>query len=385
MNTSKKGIGGFEWIGLIVIFLIGLGAWLVGFLGPHKEISNYIGQHQFAIMKADNEAEKAMLYIEQSAKIAAQQAAYDFSLRGGYYAPTDCGTFKNANVWAVIDKSTNEIKECYPGREIDKNFLETFGEILGRYLVKYPDADIPAGAYSYKFDSGYIIGNSYEKIRFDIVPQTFVVKPKIKTPAPELVQKPTTIAVTSTPTEIYQKALASDIPKIINEQQGSTTTPNIEVVKKYHPEVWTQYIELCKKMSEIDKENYQPGVCKSPRIKCCISSAYRSLAYDTKIKKGKGALQGPHPFGVALDIYVSRDVNEQIKWARFAVDESQLFTRGAIYPGSDHIHLDLMPRKGVYAVKYWIGSGAVTLASGNDLNQLVSEAKKNEKLKPYFT
>ena len=178
-------------------------------------------------------------------------------------------------------------------------------------------------------------------------------------------QKQTT---TIDPKTIYKESLAQELPQIPKVTMKSK--PDVKTIEEYHPEVLNQYAQLCKEMKAVDASDNPPGVCKGTPVKCCIKSGYRDPDYNKKIR---GASSSPHMYALALDIHVGNDINEQLKWAKTA---SNFFTRVGIYPGSSHIHVDLMPLKGQFATSYWIGSGGKTLVTASDMNQLETQARK---------
>lgn len=346
MIRNKRGIG-LEWYLLIVAFFLGIAAYYVNFyFSPHKIIGNYIGQYQFSILKANNEAEKALFYVDQSAKYALQQTVYDLADKGGYNEPA-CGYFQGASIWASIEKDKNElkIKKCQPSeQDVLDNFLSFFDEKLNLYLANYPEAFIP-GSYDYEVrDDLEVIGEAAENLAIDIVPEGFAAKP-------------------------IQVAIG-EIPPILREPMKGN--PDIETIKLMHPEVWEKYVELCKTMGATDILGNPPGSCKFTLKQCCITSGYRHPVYN---KEEKGARNSPHQYGVALDIHIGRGQEEQLKWVR-VIEANKLFTRVGIYPASTHIHIDTMPLQEPFATPFWIGHKGKTLEKAYALAELEDKARK---------
>lgn len=334
---------------LVIISLVILINLYIVLLSKNEPLKYPIGQRQFDLLRYYIKAESALFYIDQSAKYSLQQAAYDLAKNGGQYEAT-CGAYFGANIWVL-----NEGKNCYPtDEEIKNNLQKHFEENFYEYLANHPTAYIPT-SYEYVLsDDMEIIGKPTDKIVIDIVPEDF---------SPSQVK-----LITTDTNEIYKQALTKQIPQILKVPMKSN--PDIETIKLYHPEVWMQYTELCKKMGATSLIlGNPPGVCTSTRTKCCITSGYRHPFYNKEIG---GATNSPHQYGTALDIYVG-NVEEQLKWAKEA---SNLFTRVGIYPVSDHIHVDLMPKQGDFATTYWIGDKGKTILATNDINQLENEARK---------
>ena len=131
----------------------------------------WIGIKQFEILKTYQKAEKALFYIDQSAKYSAQQAIYELGQKGGH-VNSDCGTYLGYAVWATFDENKN-LKECYP-ENVEENFKIKFNQNLNDYLINYNNIEsnnviMPLNSYyidlSGKLD---IIGRAKEKLSLDI-------------------------------------------------------------------------------------------------------------------------------------------------------------------------------------------------------------------------
>ena len=228
----KKGFA-IHWLTIIIGILLAFGI-LFYFGKPGRPATGkFIGEFQLNLIKNFQNGEKALLYIDQSAKYALQQAIYDLASQGGYYEHP-CGAFSDVSVWAVIE-GQGEIKECYPSKEnVKQSFLGLFNDSLGEYLANYPDAYIPAD-YTYQInDNLELIGKATDNIVIKIVSKDYEFKPE---------------QVKGTPSEIYQKAAVSEIgqPLLVpmSKKDGKV---DIETIQNYHPGVWSQYLELCRKI-----------------------------------------------------------------------------------------------------------------------------------------
>jgi len=334
---------------LILAILIGLGTFFYHYALNENPVSgDYIGDVQLNIMKNFQNAEKSLFYIDQSAKYSAQQALQQMADEGILYEP-ECGSFNGINALAVITKKDADFdtKECaLDDKKLNDNFLKYFNDSFRNYIGNYPDVYLP-DSYEYEIKGNELIGKAKENIVIQIIPEGFEVKPEI---------------TSTNPNEIYQQVSSGEIPN--KPLVAMKSNPDIDTIKQYHPEVWVQYTELCKKMGA------SPGVCKFLKTKCCITSGYRHPAYN---KEKSGAANSPHQYGTALDIYVGKGKAEQLKWAD-AADE--LFTRIGIYPRDTHIHIDLMPPKGEYKLKYWIGHEGTVLERANSFAELQSKATR---------
>ena len=348
MMIFKKGLS-IHWLALILGIALGVGSFVYYYIITEKPVTgNYIGEFQLNLVNNFQKADRVLLYIDQSAKYAAYQTAYDLAQKGGFYYDSECGNFLGYNMWFKNEDGQGlKIKDCYPNENIVRiNFLNLFDDKLGDYLADYRSEFIP-GSYDYEVNGALEIkGTSKEDVVIDIINEKSSAK----------ATKSTKIITTSKP-----PTSAIGILKI-----PMKSNPDVETVKEYHLEVWEKYVELCKRMGII-----APGPCKSSPTKCCITSAYRHPAYN---KKEDGARNSAHQYAMALDIYVG-STKEQLRWVR-EIDKSKLFNRAAIYPYQNDIHVDMMPLEGEYAVSFWIGDKGRTIATASNVDEL--EKKLNQ-------
>ena len=352
---NKKGILNIHWLAIIFAFFVAIGTFFYYLIiSQNQPLGDYIGDFQLNLIRNFQTGDDVLLYIDQSAKYTLQRTIFGLASNGGFYSQSECGSFGGANIWAVIEKESKIGKECYPNEDsLNKNFKNYFDNILSDYLASYPDAYIPI-SYEYELkDNLEIVGKAKENLEIGIAQKGFA---------------PNAAKVTSDSGEIYRQSLTKEIPQILKVPMKSN--PDIETIKQYHPEVWSQYAELCKKMGAVDIFGSPPGACKSTLTKCCITSGYRHPAYNKEIG---GVGNSPHQYGVAIDIYVGKSLQEQLRWARAA---SNYFTRVGIYPSQNDIHVDLMPLRGAFQTAYWIGSKGTTLATASNMDQLEKEAIK---------
>lgn len=351
---KKKGFG-LEWYLLIVAFFLGVVAYYIDFyFAPHKIIDNYIGEYQFLLMKTNSKAEKAIFYIDQSAKYSSPQAAYELAKKGGL-SESDCGNYYGYSVW--LNKEGHVLKNCNPSeQDIIDNFAEIFDAELLKYLEIYPNALIPAD-YNYEFGGSLEIDAiSKKNLEIDIVPDKFVFKPAI---------------TSKNPAEIYSQSQLQ-VPELLRAPAKKGV--DIDTIRQYHPEVLIQYAELCKLMGAVDKFGNPPGICGEKRVKCCITSGYR---HPSKNEATKGAApNSAHLYGLALDLWVG-SFNEQIRWAK-QIEKAKLFTRVIVYSNSPHLHIDLMPLKGEYTTFFLIlDENGKTIASASSSSELEAKAKES--------
>ena len=177
MIASKKGLG-LEWYFLIVAFFLGIIVYIVSIYGPHKIMDNYIGEYQFSILKASNEAEAAAFYIQEAADQSLHQSIYDLAQDGGIseldvngnLVKHKCGKSNGAYVWHDIKKDTSGLVDsCFDENNLNENMKYHFNKNLNAYMAIYP-ADIPAGNYDYTVKGSLeVIGMAKRPLVFEII------------------------------------------------------------------------------------------------------------------------------------------------------------------------------------------------------------------------
>lgn len=93
-----------------------------------------IGENQYSILRSTQEAENAMLYVDQSAKMALQQSIYDLGKK-----QIGCSVYGGYALW-----NTQE-QDCFPDQE--KEFKRIFSKKMDAFLVNYPNTQIPLSNY----------------------------------------------------------------------------------------------------------------------------------------------------------------------------------------------------------------------------------------------
>jgi hypothetical protein len=124
-KLNKKGL--LFNISLVIITIIVLTTALIA-LGQLTSFREGIGARAFEIVQLYQEAEKRLFYVDQSAKLSAQQAAYDLAQKGGFFNETLCVLYRDFAVWATADPSIS----CYP-----INYKEDFKRILNNNMKNY--------------------------------------------------------------------------------------------------------------------------------------------------------------------------------------------------------------------------------------------------------
>ncbi len=177
MINSKKS----QWL------MYGLIAGLVGAIivmivySAGKNEFNIIGDSSLAMLGASKTAEKALLYIDQSAKYSLQQAAYDLAKSGGIseerdivlgepFVPYECGRYYGSYVWLEIkkDKGADLEKDCFDESLARPNLEYGFDNKLNKFLANYLEI-IPTSNYDYEFKGNLeVLGIAKEPIKINL-------------------------------------------------------------------------------------------------------------------------------------------------------------------------------------------------------------------------
>jgi len=121
-----------------------------------------IGERQAQIFNLYQQAEKALFYIDQSAKLSAYQSVYDLGQKGGFENQSDCGIYHNYNFWK------DETGECLP-ENIKSNFTAIFNENLDDYASLYSGASIPFDNYDLELKNNLeILGKAKSQLQIGV-------------------------------------------------------------------------------------------------------------------------------------------------------------------------------------------------------------------------
>ena len=318
-----------------------------------------IGDRQMRLIRTYQSGESALLYVDVAARSAFDEGVYELAKNGGYNSISKCGHYSGANVWAdlTINGKDKKIEECYPEKNNGEEFLEDnaknlIDKNLKRRLSYYTDKYISVD-YDYSIIEGSDIlnleGTPKEDIQIKISSEGYYdsyYDEEVKAGSLE---------------EEYNEASSeesenAECPLNKGIQPRSKGSQDIGVVKACHPEVLKKYRQLC----SMTVGNI-PGPCSEGYTKCCISSAYRDSERNYAVG---GAKRSYHQKAMALDIHVSRNIREQVKWACIA--EKIGFTGIGVYTTKSIIHVDTRSQR-----YYYVEKGGYFGRSG--INQIAEE------------
>ena len=158
----------------------------IGFVNDLKTKDEFpvIGTSSLELISSSIEAEKALLYIDQSAKYSVSQSIFDTAKTGGC---SDSNIFSGHTLWNINNQVSNP-SQCDPGGTSAKNmFKDIFTNKLNNFLLKYEDIDIPLNNYNYAFDDSTFMGTATSPIetvvrgKEDSVLSVYSIRPSFKT------------------------------------------------------------------------------------------------------------------------------------------------------------------------------------------------------------
>ncbi|MFC1731645.1 penicillin-insensitive murein endopeptidase [candidate division KSB1 bacterium] len=107
---------------------------------PSKWEPKYIGEHQIALIKTAVNANKLLLYIDQSADSTTIQSIYNLGQKGGFSSGSSCGKYFEYEVWrnTKTKGDSKETENCFPAQETIKyDLADALNNELYRYLNVY--------------------------------------------------------------------------------------------------------------------------------------------------------------------------------------------------------------------------------------------------------
>lgn len=138
---------------LLILMIVGLIYAYSEISAKYKPFKRGIGEKQFELINTYQKGEKAMFYIDQSAKYSAYQSIYDLAKNGGCIGGD---IYSKYRLWTV-DSPKPSI--CFPSAEDSKNgFFDFFSNMLNDYLSKYEPTK-PLSGISKLYDLSFKDGN----------------------------------------------------------------------------------------------------------------------------------------------------------------------------------------------------------------------------------
>jgi len=139
-----------------------------------------LGKVQLEILETYQEAEKALLYIDLSAKYSAYKTIHNLARVGGSFNDLECGKNNDFTLW------NNQDKDCFPeNKAIYSEFTTNFNSNLNKYLEKYEESDlkeneklkIPLNNYDLLFKDKQLIGIATQNLIINKKNINYSIKP----------------------------------------------------------------------------------------------------------------------------------------------------------------------------------------------------------------
>jgi hypothetical protein len=167
---------------MLILMVVGLLYAYSEISARYKEFNKEIGEKQFELINTFEEGEKALFYIDQSAKYSAYQGLYDLGKSGGCYLGE---SYDGYRLWtADIPKEG----VCFPSAQDSKNgFFDFFSNNLNRYLSAYSPLGLPLNNYELSYDGTELIGIAKDPLKLPIIDKsglnfgTYSIKAPFKT------------------------------------------------------------------------------------------------------------------------------------------------------------------------------------------------------------
>lgn len=140
MAANKKGLNYYSPIIAIMGIFI-LGAILSNlFVKQYNLASDFdLGREQFRILLTESSAEKVLLFVDNAARLALEQAAYKYGKNGFYQSGTSCGNKDGFNLWTKEESNTQndcvpQLTPCYP---TNSNMMATLHDFFANALDSF--------------------------------------------------------------------------------------------------------------------------------------------------------------------------------------------------------------------------------------------------------
>jgi len=154
-------------------FIVGLITFYIAHATYAPLKTDYLGEKQVALIKTSQEANKYLIFIDQSVKLSADESIQNLAEKGGFTLRSPCGTVDEYNLWNYKNV------ECYP--DYKKELSAELNIILNNYLQKLPSEEfveanqrlsfypkIPSVNYNFFLTDSQIIGIASKRIQINL-------------------------------------------------------------------------------------------------------------------------------------------------------------------------------------------------------------------------
>ena len=151
---------------LLILMIVGLIYAYSEISARYKEFNREIGEKQFELINTYQKGEKALLYIDRSAKYSSYQGIYDLAKSGG------CSFGKEYNMYRLWTVNIPIQGVCFPSIQDSKNgFFDFFKSILNKYLQSYNvlNLPLPQNNYELSFNGAALVGIAKTPLAIPII------------------------------------------------------------------------------------------------------------------------------------------------------------------------------------------------------------------------
>ncbi len=140
MNRKAAVIGWVSGIGFVVAVAV---FFFLSIQFGQLQADEFIGKYQLELLDWYSEGEKALLFVDQSARRSMSSAAFELAEKGGLLFAR-CGSYAGYNIWY------SPTAACYPSQgTLENNYLNVFEDKLNALLPRYTNAFIPTNNYEF--------------------------------------------------------------------------------------------------------------------------------------------------------------------------------------------------------------------------------------------
>ncbi|MBW3021498.1 hypothetical protein KY328_01120, partial [Candidatus Woesearchaeota archaeon] len=133
-----------------------------------KSVS-YIGAKELTIARLQMRSQEDLLFVDQSARLAAYKSVFNLADLGGFRASSPCGVYDNYNLW------NNKTDKCYPTKtELGEALVNDFRFNFNQYRSLLQKRNLLA-SYTYFYKDGDIIGVADTNFIYDKPVKDFIL------------------------------------------------------------------------------------------------------------------------------------------------------------------------------------------------------------------
>lgn len=345
-KKMRKG-GSFFSVITAVFFAIILVTAFVGLKIREGSFKKNIGERQYSLIRAYQDAEKSLVYLDQSARYAAEQAVYDMAKKG---TDSGCGTYQGYPIW-VSAGSTGKAKECYPETiKLKEDFKGVFDEKLNSYIVEFnqiSSAAIPPSNYDFALsDEAFTITGTARESIDAVATDPDYVKSEIATWKEEAETEKKDYALT-TAAQKTKNSAGANLVKVTGVSCSGTcmlTDGANKLLQKANEEAKKQGFEIEVKSSYRSLERqmaiWKEGVVTINGVKRKLTEKEKPTYICNPNPASTAYDRCPHLSGGAVDVTIKKKTHSQMTsydWKRL---QSAMYSAGWVRYANEDWHFE---------------------------------------------